>query len=209
MYYRQLTENDVLNFEDVSNSDILSAFASIKKVNEQRKEERYVHAPEMEGGEQEQPQQQEVYEPGFNSKFCGLKNMHCTKIKCWHRIFFLLKICFSHFILNIFLEQFNLVTFQRKFFVLNTYFFHNLQDTSLYRDNKIMFINFLKSSKHQIEFILKGFILKLTDTNSLISSSLWKMLKTKTKAEIYFLVFFFPSKISPWKWNKNYCSSFL
>ena len=58
-----------MNFEDVSNSDILSAFASIKKVNEQRKEERFVHSPAMEGGEQEQQsQQQEVYEPGFNSK---------------------------------------------------------------------------------------------------------------------------------------------
>lgn len=58
-----------MNFEDVSNSDILSAFASIKKVNEQRKEERFVHSPAMEGGEQEQlSQQQEVYEPGFNSK---------------------------------------------------------------------------------------------------------------------------------------------
>lgn len=64
---RQLTENDLMNFEDVSNSDILSAFASIKKVNEQRKEERFVHSPVMEGGEQEQSQQQEVYEPGFNS----------------------------------------------------------------------------------------------------------------------------------------------
>lgn len=71
-YYRQLTESDVLKFEDVSNSDILSAFASIKKVNEQRKEERFVHSPEIEGGEQEQPQAQEVYEPGFNSKLDNL-----------------------------------------------------------------------------------------------------------------------------------------
>ena len=61
--YRQLTETDILNLEDVTKSDLLSAFASIKRVNEQREDQRFIHSNGMNGHIP-----QEVYEPpGFTS----------------------------------------------------------------------------------------------------------------------------------------------
>ncbi|XP_066936012.1 uncharacterized protein [Clytia hemisphaerica] len=60
---RQLTESDILNLEDVTKSDLLSAFASIKKVNEQREDQSFIHSNGMDGH-----LPQEVYEPpGFTS----------------------------------------------------------------------------------------------------------------------------------------------